>query len=103
MPRLHCQQKNRHETNTSQIAEQHQIYYGTRRLIGSGHTTETAFIKWLPTHCHEDGRLLTLPFCLPDTRHNSKNSGTMYNWGIDTTLLPTNRNFTDKGHSSDRR
>ena len=45
----------------------------------------------IPTHRHDHGRLLTLPFCLPQTRHDSKNSGTMYNRRNDTTLLPTNR------------
>ena len=65
----------------------------TRRLFGSSHTTESAFVKWIPTHCHNDVRLLTLPFCLSDTRHESKNSGTMYNRCNDTTLLPTNRHF----------
>ena len=93
LPRLHCQQKNWHETDTSHGAKQYWIFHGTRRLFRSRYTIESAFFKRIPTHHNDDGRFLSLPLGLPDTRHDSKNSGKMHNWCHGKALLPTNRQF----------
>ena len=93
LPRLHCYQKNWHETDTSQDAKQYWIHYGTRQLLRSRYTTESTFIKRIPTHHNDDGRFLSLTSRLPNTGHDSKNTGKMHNWCHDKALLPTNRHF----------
>ena len=61
------------------------------RLPRSRHTAKPTVVQWIPTHHHDDGRLFTLPFRIPDTGYDSENSNTMHHRRNDNTLLPTIR------------
>ena len=39
----------------------------------SRHTVKPTVVQWIPTHHHDDGRLFTLSFRIPDTGYDSEN------------------------------